>query len=30
MQKKKKHKDGDVLLTYFELSFEKKFKEVMR
>ena len=26
---KKKNKDGDVLLTYFELSFEKKFKEVM-
>ena len=28
-KKKKKTKDGDVLLTYFELSFEKKFKEVM-
>ena len=28
-KKKKKKKDGDVLLTYFELSFEKKFKEVM-
>ena len=24
-----KKKDGDVLLTYYELSFEKKFKEVM-
>ena len=26
---RKKNKDGDVLLTYFELSFEKKFKEIM-
>ena len=28
-KKKKKNKDGDLFLTYFELSFEKKFKEVM-
>ncbi|KAK7831620.1 aaa-atpase [Quercus suber] len=28
-KKKKKKKEGDLLLTYFELSFEKKFKEVM-
>ena len=26
---RKKNKDGDVLLTYFELSFEKKSKEVV-